>query len=128
MVVDRIHVASRGVGLPHLDESVAHGLPVAVKDAPCDDDPLAKGLAPMLAGEVCILHPNRDPPEGGSGCVVEPLVGQSHGLVFGSAQLRGAIVGIEVRRLVLHVAHGLDGNYEPAQTPIVGTRSIFAGP
>src|SRR5450759_928068 len=126
MVVDRIQIAPRRVGLPDLDESVADGLPIAVKDAPSDDDPFAKRVAPMLAREVCILRPYRNAPKHRSGCPVKPLVRQSHRLAPRSAQLGGAIRGIKVGRLVVDVAHGLDENYEPGQTQIVGTRSISA--
>ncbi len=106
MVVDRIHVAPRRVGLPDLDESVADRLSVAVEDASSDDDPLAKGLASVLPCEVGVLRPYRYASKDRSRCFVKPLVRQSHRLVLGRAQLGGPIVGIEVGRFEIHVAHG----------------------
>src|SRR5258706_10990817 len=52
MVVDRIQVAPRRVGLPHLDQGVAHRLLAAIEHATSDDDPLAQWLTAMLAREV----------------------------------------------------------------------------
>jgi hypothetical protein len=106
MVVGRIQIAPGSVGLPNLDERVADWLSVAVEDTPGDYDPLAKRLSSMLAREVGILSPYWNAPEHRPGSVVEPLVGQPDGLVFGSAQLSRAILRIEIGRFELDVLHG----------------------
>ena len=52
VLVAVVAVATGGVGLPDLDELVAHRAPVAVEDPARDHDALAQRLADVLAGEV----------------------------------------------------------------------------
>src|SRR5215210_3826206 len=52
-----VGVASGGVGLPDLDEAVPDRASVAVEDTPGNDDPLAKRLAGMLAGQIAVKLP-----------------------------------------------------------------------
>src|SRR5918997_645501 len=54
MAVHVVLVASRGVRLPDLDQSVAHGPPVSVEDAPVQDHPLPERLALVLPRQVVV--------------------------------------------------------------------------
>src|SRR5437773_2146742 len=52
VLVVLVEVTSGRVGLPDLDDRVAHRPPVAVQHPTGDDDPLSDGLAGMLPGKV----------------------------------------------------------------------------
>ena len=106
MVVDRVDVTAGRVRLPDLDQRVAHRPAVGIRHTAADDDALPQRLARVLSREVCVLGLHLDAPERGSARVVEPLVGQLDGPMRRRAQLRRSVVGMEVGRLVLDVAHG----------------------
>src|SRR5205823_3107042 len=90
VVVRGVDVAPRRVRLPDLDERVADRAAVRVGDAAAEDDPLAKGLAGVLAGEVGVFGGYGQTPKGRSARAVEPLVRQPYRLTRGRAQLGGA--------------------------------------
>ena len=58
MLVDVVHVAAAGVGLPDFDQRVGHRPPVLVDHVAVHDDALAQRLARVLLGEVgvALLH------------------------------------------------------------------------
>ncbi len=109
MSIDRIDVPARGVGLPDLDQRVAHGASVAVQHTTGQDDALAERLASMLPRQVRVLRLYLYAPERRTAPLVEPLIGQSHQLAARRAQLGRAIVGKEIRRLEvrLYTDHSL---------------------
>ncbi len=103
MSIDRIDVPARGVGLPDLDQRVAHGTPVAVQHTTGEDDALAQWLAPMLPREVRVPRLYLYAPERRTAPLVEPLIGQSHQLAARRAHLGRAIVGKEIGRLEIRL-------------------------
>ena len=105
VIVDRVDVPSGRVRLPDLDQSAAHRPPVGVDDPARDDDPLAERLARMLARQVGVVRPYRDAPECGPAGAMKPLVRKLDQFLLGRAPLGGAVLRIEVGRLVLEVVH-----------------------
>ena len=103
VIVDRVDVAPSGVGLPCLDQRVAHWMPVAVHDLAGDDNPLAERLAVVLARQVGILRPHLNAPEGRSGKVVEPFRRKPDQPAARRAPDRRAVIRVQVRRFEVAV-------------------------
>ena len=81
----------------------------------------------MLPCQVRIFRAHGNPSERRSGGAVEPFIRELHRRMMRRPERRRAVVGEDVWRLehLVHFSYGttLDGDYELAQTPIVGTRS-----
>src|SRR5215210_778454 len=91
-------VASGGVGLPDLDQAVAHRAPVAARDAPRDDDPLPQRLAGMLAGKVVIQLPDKTASKCRSRRIREGFRKDDQGLLR-CPESRRHVIRIEIRGL-----------------------------
>ena len=103
VIVPRVDIATGGVRLPDLDQGAAHRPSVGVGDPAAQDYPLAQRLTRMLPRQVGIFRANGNPAKRRSTCVVEPLVGQAHGLVARCTQARRAVVRKQVGRLEIQL-------------------------
>ena len=99
MLVDLVEVAAGRVRLPDLDQSRPHRVPRGVGHLPRHDDPLAERLSVVLPGEVVVELADRLVAVRGPGELRE-RVGQDQERALGRAQLRGAVVRIQVRRVI----------------------------
>src|SRR5258708_1629836 len=66
MLIHFMHVTSRGVRLPYLDQRAAYWPAAFVQQASADCNPLSERCACMLRGQIAIRCTNAIPPEDGS--------------------------------------------------------------
>src|SRR5215210_1720031 len=91
-------VASCRVGLPDLDQAVAHRASVAIEDAARNDNPLPQRLAGMLAGQVVVRFTYRAASECWSCRIREGLWKDDQGSLR-RPEARRHVIRVEIRGL-----------------------------
>src|SRR5437773_1553947 len=99
MIIRGVCVPACRVRLPHLDQRVPDRGAVLVHHAARQDDPLPQWLSLVLACQVGIVRAHRDPPKGGPGTAVEPLLGKPHRRAVRRPQHRRTVLRKKVWRL-----------------------------
>ncbi len=84
-VVGGMTVATGGVGLPHLHESVRYGSAVAVENASVDDDALSVRLASIHEGEIRVRRGDASFAQNRTRYLRQPL-GEQNEWLLGMAQ------------------------------------------
>ena len=67
MLIDIVHVAAAGIGLPDFHQGIGHRALVLVEHVAVHDDALAQGLALVLLGEIVVALLDRVMAEGRTG-------------------------------------------------------------
>ena len=99
VVVDLVAVPSGRVGLPDLHERVRQRPAVGVHDPAEDDDPLSQRLPVMLPGQIVVHGSDLLMPVHGAGDLRQRM-GQRYQRTLGRPQRRGAVLRMEVGRLL----------------------------
>ena len=98
MVVGAVGVSTAGVGLPDLDEGVAHRPAVAIEHSAVHDDPLSLRLVGVLTREVVIHLTHTTLAEHRAGHLRE-RVGQDGEWTDRRPELGGGVWRVRVRRI-----------------------------
>src|SRR5688572_2838146 len=98
VLVQMVRVASCGVGLPDLDETVTHGASVTIEHTSRNDYPLPQRFVPVLTGQVVIRFFYQATSEGRPCCVREGL-GKDDERLLRRPETRRHVVRVQVRRV-----------------------------